>query len=65
MSDDRTLKPMFGQTHEEYSFRVVYKQGLDLYAMYVWAENIEEAKKEVKRRTSNVEIKEVKIEWPR
>lgn len=65
MSDDRTLKPVFGQTDELYSFCVIYETDSGLYGMYVWGKNIDDAKTELRKQVSGANIKEVKIEWPR
>jgi len=65
MNDDRLLKQLYGKAHEEYSFCVTYEQEGELFGMYVWAENIEDAKRQVLQRVPGVTIRDAKMSWPR
>lgn len=63
--DDRTLKPVFGQTEELYRFCVSYLLDDEMLGMYVWASNISDAKHELNKRVPKSKITDVKLGWPR
>lgn len=63
--DNRTLKPVLGQTHESYSFFISYLLDDEMLGMYVWAENIHEARQEFLKRVPKAKIQQVKLGWPR
>lgn len=63
--DDRTLKPVFGQAEELYSFCISYLHNDELLGMYVWGKNYHEASQELLKRVPKAKIKEVKLGWPR
>ena len=47
MMDDRALKEVYGTVHDESSFKVIFQTTEGKYGMYVWAEDKDEAKREV------------------
>lgn len=63
--DNRTLKPVFGQTEELYSYCVSYLLNGEMMGMYVWASSTSDAKRELNKRTPKAKITDVKLGWPR
>lgn len=64
MTDDRVLKQVYGTVHEEMSFKVIYKTPEGKFGMYVWAENKDDAKREVLKRVQEAIILSVETEAP-
>lgn len=62
--DTRTLKRVIGKVHAESSYKVIYRVNGDRYGMYVWAEDSDDAKREVLQRVSGAVIENVKLGRP-
>lgn len=64
MRGDRVLKEVYGEVHDESSFKVIYQVADGKYGMYVWAEDKDEAKREVLKRVQEATILSVELDAP-
>lgn len=64
MTDDRALKPVFGKTYEQTSYKVTYETDTGRFFMYVWADDNDDAKRQVLRRESQAVIRRVEVGRP-
>jgi len=64
MMDDRALKEVYGTVHDESSFKVIFQTTEGKYGMYVWAEDKDEAKREVLKRVKEATILSVELDAP-
>ena len=64
MTDSNVLKPVFGKLEEETSYKVIFRTDEGTFGMYVWAEDSDEAKREVLKRVSGAVIERVEVGRP-
>jgi len=64
MRDDRALKEVYGRVYDESSFRVIFQTTEGKYGMYVWAEDKDEAKREVLKQVQEAIILSVELDAP-
>lgn len=58
------LKPANRHLRETYSYLVKYEINGERFGMFVWGENIDDAKRDFKKHVKGAIIIDVEMKWP-